>query len=303
MAGARTALFARNQPGGMFTIENQNFTTGSHFFVHSGTGTDGAGYGQNPDAPCATIDYAMGLCTASVGDIIHVMPGHAETVGSATGCVCDKIGVTVRGVTSNTGLMPKITVSTADTALISVTAAGVTLENLWVIANFLNIASLVSVAATDCTIRGCRFTETGGNLNALITILTAAAAASSRLVVEDCYFDMPDTDNTIGISIPGTPDGVIIRRNLMLGDWGTAAISSAGVATNLTVCDNYIYNVAALPAVLCAATATGMLFNNRAGTNGIVTTGYSADAMVKCENYHVDIAGGDVQGILDPVAT
>ena len=66
----KTAMFSRRQPGGVVNIESQDITTGDRWFVHSGTGTDGAGYGQNPDAPCATIDYAIGLCTASQGDVI-----------------------------------------------------------------------------------------------------------------------------------------------------------------------------------------------------------------------------------------
>jgi hypothetical protein len=48
---ARTELFARKQAGGMFSVVNQSLTTGNIFFVNSVTGTDAAGYGQNPDAP------------------------------------------------------------------------------------------------------------------------------------------------------------------------------------------------------------------------------------------------------------
>ena len=308
MAGVKTALFGRSVPNGLFTIESQDFTTGSHFFVHSVTGTDGAAYGSNPETPYATIDYAIGKCTDSKGDIIHVMPGHAETLASATAMVCDVIGVTIRGVSKNPGLMPKVTLGTADTTIVSVTAAGVTLENIWFIANFINIAKIINVAGADCHIRNCRFTETGGNLNALIAILGGGTTTANRMLVERCYFDLPDTDNTIGISLPGTPDGVIIRNNIMIGDWGTGAIVSVGISTNLSVCDNYIRNAGAAGAgtsvgIVCADTATGLAFNNRLGTGGIVTDGMKADALAKCENYHVDIAGADVQGLLDPIGT
>ena len=95
---ARTELFARRQVGGMFTVVNNSMTTGNIFFVHSGTGTNGAGYGQNPDAPVASIDYAVGLCTANQGDRIYVMPGHVETVATASGLAADVAGVEIIGI-------------------------------------------------------------------------------------------------------------------------------------------------------------------------------------------------------------
>ena len=52
----RTALFSRHQPGGVWTIENLVEHPGNVWFVNSADGTDGAGYGRNPDAPFATAD-------------------------------------------------------------------------------------------------------------------------------------------------------------------------------------------------------------------------------------------------------
>jgi hypothetical protein len=48
--------------------------------------------------PFATIDYAVGKCTANRGDIIMVMPGHSETISSATSLVFDVAGVAVIGL-------------------------------------------------------------------------------------------------------------------------------------------------------------------------------------------------------------
>ncbi len=95
--GNRTALFSRTQPGGVFTIADIDEHPGDIFFVHSGTGTDGAGYGQNPDSPVATIDYAIGLCTDSKGDVIYVMPGHNEGLGNAQIAV-DVAGISIIGL-------------------------------------------------------------------------------------------------------------------------------------------------------------------------------------------------------------
>ena len=45
--------------------------------------------------PFATIDYAIGRCTGSRGDIIAVMPGHTEDIAAAGGITLDVAGVAV----------------------------------------------------------------------------------------------------------------------------------------------------------------------------------------------------------------
>ena len=40
-------------------------------------------------APFATIDYAVGQCVANRGDIIYVLPGHVETISTATSLALD----------------------------------------------------------------------------------------------------------------------------------------------------------------------------------------------------------------------
>jgi hypothetical protein len=93
------ALFSKRQPGGVVVLTDDD-TTGTHFFVdsNSATGADSAGYGRDPDEPCLTIDYAVGLCTANKGDRINVMPGHTETIAGATGLVVDVAGVQIVGL-------------------------------------------------------------------------------------------------------------------------------------------------------------------------------------------------------------
>ena len=100
----RTALYGKNaSKGGLFTIEDMGLSTGNRFFVDSGattTGGDTAGHGTSPDAPFLTLDYALSsdVCTASNGDIIYVMPGHAEAIISAADIACDLAGVKIIGL-------------------------------------------------------------------------------------------------------------------------------------------------------------------------------------------------------------
>ena len=55
--GAKTQLFGRWLQGSV-VIEDQGQSTGARWWVSSGTGVDGTGYGASPDKPFATLAYA-----------------------------------------------------------------------------------------------------------------------------------------------------------------------------------------------------------------------------------------------------
>jgi len=172
----RTALEVRQNPGGLFTIEDQSLTTGARFYVHH-TGTDGVGHGTGPDDPVASLDYAIGLCTASQGDVIYVMPGHAETT---TAIALDVIGVKIVGLGWGR-TRPTLTASTAASNLLDVTVASCVLQNLrFVGAASGNTALLASSSAgTDLDIIGCSF-EHGA------APLLACSMAGSRFRFLNC---------------------------------------------------------------------------------------------------------------------
>jgi len=143
---AKSELFARYQAGGAFTIAGIEKFPGEIFFVHS-TGTNAAGGGQNPDAPVATVDYAIGLCTASRGDVIVVLPGHAETT---TAIALDVAGVSIIGL--GTGrLKPALTATTASTDLLNVTAANCSIVNIRFVGAASGVTALLDIAADDFT--------------------------------------------------------------------------------------------------------------------------------------------------------
>jgi hypothetical protein len=305
--GQKSQLFSRHQPGGVFTIVDEaNFTTGDIWFVDSGqtsTGSDAVGYGRNPDMPFLTIDYAVGQCNANNGDYIIVMPGHAETVAAAAGLALDVAGITVKGLGSGSD-QPTVTFTDA-LADMDVDAANVTVENIHFVAGEADVAAAIDVNADDFTVRNCRMTGDNGGLNAVIWVLGGATTTSDRITMEDCYVMDRDASNTHVIDLLGTPDGCIVRRNVMLCDCGTAAIGATAAATNVTIADNYISNAAtdADSGIELHASSTGIVANNRIGIAlaGDATTGVSADGCALLENYVVDT--GDRQGVLDPAAT
>lgn len=300
---SRTALFVNKQSGGMFAVEDMCFSTGSRFFVHSGTGTDAAGYGKNPDKPFATIDYAVGQCTASKGDVIIVMPGHAETVSAAGGLDLDVAGITVLGLGSG-GLQPTVTLTTATTADVDVDAANITVENIHFVSGFADIVAAIDVNATDFTLRRCRFSQSAVDLNALIWVQDASGATSDRITIEDCHCIAYDAANTHFVNFAGTGTGHIVSRNILIGDWGTMCIGGAGVVTRATIVDNMISNAATDndSCINFAATATGICMRNLCAGGAAQANGVTATAMAIAENYY-GVVTEDLSAILDPIAT
>lgn len=158
-------------------IREDIITTGSVFYVSSDTGSDSY-KGISAKQPVATIDKALALCTADKGDVVYVMPGHTETVSAASGLNIDVAGVSVIGL-GNGSLRPTITLDTADTATVALTAANVLLKNFIFTANFADIVSCIITSAANITIEGCLFNEKAAAMNYFTCISTDAVANSS----------------------------------------------------------------------------------------------------------------------------
>jgi len=142
--------------GGVPVLGDFPFTTGSVFFVHNSTGSDNANQNQGkvPSKPYKTLDYAVGKCTASKGDVIVLMPGHAENIIAAAGANFDVAGVTVIGIGKGAD-MPKLTFTTATTADIDIGAASITIKNVKFSCGVLNLTAPIDVNAADFTMQDC----------------------------------------------------------------------------------------------------------------------------------------------------
>ena len=96
----RGLALAVTHPGKIFWVNN------SGVIAEGGIGGSDTNNGTY-QKPFSTIDYAIGKCTASRGDIIMVMPGHSETITSDGGIACDVAGVAIIGLGSGS-LRPKV---------------------------------------------------------------------------------------------------------------------------------------------------------------------------------------------------
>lgn len=145
-------------------------TLGNYWFVNGAIGTDDPAFGTEKDKPFDTIDYAIGKCSAY--DVIIVAPGHTETISKAGGITADVTGITIVGL--GTGLKrPLVTMDTAATTTVAVSAASVTIDNIIFSANYADIATAVAVSAKDFTLKNCSFLETATDMNFLSIVATS----------------------------------------------------------------------------------------------------------------------------------
>lgn len=136
--------------------------------------------------PFRTIDYAIGKCKASRGDVIMVMPGTSETITTDGGIAVDVAGVAIVGLGAGT-LRPKVVLDTAAAAAVTVSAANCTLHNLVFEASFADVTNAIDVTATNCTLSYCHFQEEGANLNFVDYIsATGAANTADNLTIDHC---------------------------------------------------------------------------------------------------------------------
>lgn len=164
-------------------------------FVDSGGGGSTTSGGRSPTSAFTLLDNAFdsGVTTASKGDVVYVMPGHAETVTAANGIDIDIAGVTVQGLGNGTN-KPTITMGTATTATVRINAANVTLKNIRFVGNIDSLVKFIDVNATYCTIEDCIFvTSSTKEATSFINL----ADTIDYLTVRRCRFEQPtDPDGT-----------------------------------------------------------------------------------------------------------
>ncbi len=290
----RGTLNAQRQVGGIFSLIDSRETTGNVFYVNSSTGSDVAGNGQNPDAPFATINYAVTQCTDNNGDLIIVMPGHTETIIAAGGITVDKIGVKIVGIGRGRN-RPVINYTTSAAGTFLVSAANAWIEN--VVFKPLGVASVVtavSVTAADATFNLCEFELANGTNQAVAGITTTAAA--DRLTVQNCKFHGSNNAGTNAALVIVGGDSHFIFNNVFQGAYGQTVGAISQITTTTTNCIiqfNYIQNftAGATKAITMTASSTGQISdNNMQILSGTAPITGAAMSWVGCNYYAATIA-------------
>lgn len=260
-------------------------TTGSVFFVHSGTGSSGYD-GKTPDRPKATISQAVALCTASKGDVVFVMPGHAETISGATSLVVDKIGVSIIGLGTGT-LRPTLTFSATD-SIVSITHASVTLQNLLLIADIDNLVTGISLGASadGCTLRSIEMRDGAANKEFLIAV--AIAAACTDVTIDDFAFHGLAGGATGCIEAAGAADRFRLLNSFIRGQFSSQMVDlSQAASVGLLIRGNTLINIetGAGLGVAMHNSSTGFVADNRITNLKDTVVGLSGTGMAYAENY------------------
>ena len=234
----RTALFSRTQPGGVFTVQDLLDHPGDIWFVDSGhaSASDAAGFGKNPDSPFATLDYAVGQCTASNGDTIYVMPGHAEALGADSAVDVDVIGLKIVGL--GYGATRPTFTATAAAGDFKLAAASTWIENLLFLSGVDATTGMLEVSASDCTVKNCEFRDSVDQAtDCLIT------TANSRLLIDGCKFNMAAAaGGNSAIALVACTD-VEIRNCTIYGNFAVGAIDlRTTLSSRINIHDVTIWN-------------------------------------------------------------
>lgn len=240
-------------------------TTGTIFHVQStnANAKDDPSHGTRPDNPFATLDYAIGRCTANKGDMIFVGPGHAETVATAGALAFDVAGITVIGL-GNGANRPTVSV-TATAGTVTISAANVTIRNLLFVGTIDAIVTPIVISAADCRLLGCETRD--ASATQAVDFITTTAAADRLHISNWVHRGDAAAGADTALSIVGG-DGHIIEDFQIIGNFAVAAIENVTTAcTNAQIGGgirpNYIWTKnAADCCITMVAASTGRIGPN-----------------------------------------
>lgn len=241
---------------------------GNVFWVNSATG----GNRGTRDKPFSTLDAAFSDCTANQGDIIFVMPNHAETITGAGGITHDVAGVSVIGL-GNYNQRPRFLMDAGTSVSYLISAADAVVSNLDFASGHSNVATCFDVTAVGAHIDSCKFGNNTTNEDFVLCIKASGADASANgLKVTNCEWYTIDTDDSAMISFVGSAADIRIMYNLMITSSATAAqlvTSATGkILTNTEIGWNRLVNAMSAGELFISndgTTNTGIIHNNYVG--------------------------------------
>lgn len=276
--------------------------TGKFFFVSSGnTGADGNYRGTDADHPLATIQFAIGLCVANRGDVIILMPGHAESITAAGSLAMNKAGVRVIGIGRGAN-RPTLTFSTVVGATIAMSANSCSFEN--VIFDYTGIDAIttgINVTASDCAIQNCKFIMSNSTNQATNGITLGSGANNFFALDNEVLANNAGADTWLTSAV--TIANVTLQRNRISGDFAVAAVNNATNAwARCVITHNLFYILGTGKAIILVSTASGMIGWNMTQITANIAAGGSmtAAAALKVENYAQETAGIAASAVLDP---
>ena len=270
----------QTHPGKVFWVSNSTaILTGQ---IGGSNGNDGSF-----NKPFATIDYAIGQCTANRGDIIAVKPGHAENISAAAGITADIAGIAIIGLGFGAN---RPTLSwTAAAATLSISAANIVFANMRFVANFADVVTMFDVTGggDNLHFEKCLFTDTSTILNALDFITLATGA--DELSFNECKVVGKSASNDSFIT-GVAHDGLYLTGCQIQFDVAQTAvvglIETSGNATNVWIKDCFF-----------RSNVDGALFldfNGTANSGGVTNCYFSSLDVAGAVTDGFDFTGGHI---------
>ena len=198
-----------------------NVYGGNILWVDSGSGAD-TGKGTH-NQPFATIDYAIGRCTADNGDIIMVKVGHTETVATDGGLAVDIGGVSIIGLGEGDA-RPLISIGTLVAAAAIVSADGCVIENMRFSIAIDAATDPIQITGSGNIMRYCEVIE--ASACEAIDLISIGADAN-RNILHDLRIrgrNTGDGDAHCAIHLNGCDDCEICNIHAYNGDWQESVI-------------------------------------------------------------------------------
>lgn len=150
----RDVFFSKKTPGLPVSFLNLEKTQNNIYFVDSSNSnaSDASGYGNSPDIPFATIDYAIGVMSNK--DTLYVMPGHTESAISIT---VDIENIKIIGLGNGTN-RPTLTFSATGNK-ITISADDVVFENILLLTGIDSVVNKVTISGDGCKIKNVEFKD------------------------------------------------------------------------------------------------------------------------------------------------
>lgn len=284
----------------LIPLGDRALMNGNVWFVNSAaTGAQDANngvHGHSWETPLATLDYAITLCTASLGDVILLAPTHAETVASAGDITIDKIGVTIIGLGSGS-FRPTFTWSTTASTFL-ITAANVSISNIITQVSVDSVVVMFTVSAARASFDRVDFVETSAK-QALIFLNTTADG--DDLTIKNCKHDQVAAGSAKWIDLVGADRAAIVNNtfNVQASTHIVGGTTTESLMVNIH--DNKFINPADAAAIVLLASSTGLVTGNiAAGAKSAIAGMFALAGAYGAENYALNTA--NKSGILDPVA-
>lgn len=216
-------------------------TTGKTFWVGStvANAKDSPAHGGSPEQPFATVAYGVTQTTANKGDVVMVMPGHAESLISAGQIALSKAGVAVMGI--GLGANRPVFTHTIAAGSVTVTASNTRWSNMVHVAGVASVTNGIAVsgAISHVEIDNLNFdiSATGFEFVVMLKLGAGATDNVTDICIHDCVFKAENIDGCASALLMDDCNEIKIINNIFTGDFNSVMIDGAAASS---ACKDYV---------------------------------------------------------------